>query len=64
MSEDDSFRFLLIFSGIFKTIFVEPGAAHPVHAIIELCTRILLVFECFDSLIIQASDLVLGQDLS
>ena len=32
MSEYDSFRFLLSFSASFWTVFVEPGAAPPVHA--------------------------------
>ena len=32
MSEYDSFRFSLNFSASFWTVFVEPGAAPPVHA--------------------------------
>ena len=32
MSEYDSFRFSLSFSASFWTVFVEPGAAPPVHA--------------------------------
>ena len=32
VSEYDSFRFSLSFSASFWTVFVEPGAAPPVHA--------------------------------
>ena len=32
VSENDSFRFSLSFSGSFGMVFVEPGAAPPVHA--------------------------------
>ena len=32
VSEYNSFRFSLSFSASFRTVFVEPGAAPPVHA--------------------------------
>ena len=56
MSEYDSFRFLLSFSASFWTVFIDSGAAPPVHAKISgtkvLCSTsryFLMVFYCFDT---------------
>ena len=54
LSEHDSFGFSLSFSASFWTVFVEPGAAPPVHAKVSgtklLCSTSRILCWCFNVL--------------